>query len=123
MKQLNLAVFGAPDGALDVQLLGDLAHSWIFHNLFTCFVVFGLLCIRRTFLGAVARPRSDPAALCGGQRPRGGGAAARRGENLRHCDKQLWPGASTGRCDGFLMVFAYLSYHIKLYYLHLYIYI
>ena len=128
---MNLAVFGAPDGALDVQLLGDLAHSWIFHNLFTIFGVFTLLCIRRTFLGAVARPRQHPAAFRGDQRPSRGGEAARRGESFGDCEKQVWPGASTGRCDGFLMAFAYctyliISYHIisnyTIYLLYIFIY-
>ena len=56
MKGFELGTFSAFDGALDVRLLGDLGRSWIVPFL-TCFVVFALLCIRRTFLGAVARPR------------------------------------------------------------------
>ena len=84
------------------------------HKLFTCFVVFASLCIRRTFLGTVARPRSHPAAFRG---ERGGGEAAPQGESLRDCERQPRPGASTGRCDGLLMVFAFLSDSIVLLYL------
>ena len=109
MKGFELGTFSAFDGALDVRLLGDLGRSWIFHHLFTIFGVFASICIRRTFLGAVARPRQHPAALCGQQRPGGGGEAARRGESFRDCERQEWPGASTGRCGGFLMAFAYFS--------------
>ena len=64
---------------------------------------FASLCIRRTFLGAVARPRSHPAALGGGQRLREGGEAAPRGESLRDCERQRRPGALVGRWDGFLL--------------------
>ena len=100
-----------------MRLLGDLGRSWIFHNLFTIFGVFALLCIRRTFLGAVAGPRQHPAAFVGVRWPREGGEAARRGESFRHCERQRRPGASAGRCDGLLMAFAFLFYHIIL--LHL----
>ena len=113
MKGFELWTFLAFDGALDVRLLGDLGRSWIV-AFFTCFVVFALLCIRRTFLGAVARPRWDPAALGGGWRPSGGGEPSPRGESLRHCERRQRPGASTGRCDGLLMVFAFLSDSIVL---------
>ena len=73
------------------------------HKLFTIFGVFASLCIRRTFLGAVARPRSHPAALCGVLGPSGGSEAARRGESFRDCERQRRPGASAGRWDGFLL--------------------
>ena len=102
-KDLNL---GAPDGAMDVQLLGDLARSWIAPFF--------------TFLGAVARPRSHPAALGGDHWPCGGGEAAPRGESLRDCERQPRLGASTARCDGLLMAFAFLSDSIVLLYLLLY---
>ena len=117
MKGFELGTFSAFDGALDVRLLGDLGRSWIFHSLFTIFGVFTLLCIRRTFLGAVARPRCYPAAFCGDQRPGGGGEAARRGESFRDCERQQRPGASAGRCDGLLTFFAFLSDSIVLLYL------
>ena len=94
--------------------------AWIV-PFFTCFVVFALLCVRRTCLGAVACPRSHPATLCGVQGPGGGGEAARRGESLGDCERQQWPGASTERCDGSLMAFAYLSCYCIL--LTVYIYI
>ena len=116
MKGFELGTFSAFDGALDVRLLGDLGRSWIV-PFFTCFVVFALLCIRRTFLGAVSRPRSHPAALGGVLRPSGGGEAAPRGESLPHCERRPRPGASAGRCDGLLMFFAFLSDSIVLLYL------
>ena len=116
MKGFELGTFSAFDGALDVRLLGDLGRSWSV-PCFTCFVVFALLCIRRTFRGAVARLRSHPAALGGEQRPSGGGEAARRGEGLGDCERQRRPGASAGRCDALLMVFAFLSDSIVLLYL------
>ena len=116
MKGFELRTFSAFDGALDVRLLGDFGRSWIV-PFFTCFVVFALLCIRRTFLGAVARPRQHPAALGGGQRPSGDGEAAPRGEGLGDCERRRRPGASAGRCDGLSMVFAFLSDSIVLLYL------
>ena len=104
-----------------MRLLGDLGRSWIFHNLFTIFGVFALLCIRRTFLGAVAGPRQHPAAFVGVRWPREGGEAARRGESFRHCERQRRPGASAGRCDGLLMAFAFLSDSIVIYCITIYL--
>ena len=116
MKGFELGTFSAFDGAFNVRLLGDLGRSWIV-PFFTCFVVFALLCIRRTFPGAVSRPRSHPAALGGVLRPSGGGEAAPRGESLPHCERRPRPGTSAGRCDGLLMFFAFLSDSIVLLYL------
>ena len=116
MNGFELRTFSAFDGALDVRLLGDFGRSWIV-PFFTCFVVFALLCIRRTFLGAVSRPRSHPVLFGGAAWPRGGGEPSPRGESLRHCERRQRPGASAGRCDGLLMAFAFLSDSIVLLYL------
>ena len=84
------------------------------------FIDVSLSSLRRAsdghFCWEVVRPRFDPAALGGGQRQSGGGEAAPRGESLGECEKQQRPGASTRGCDGFLMVFALLSFHILLHY-------
>ena len=113
------------DGALDdlgfgcAPSIGDLGYV---HGLFHCLPIFidaslFLLCFASEghyFWGEVACPRSHPAALGGGERPSGGGEAAPRGGSLGDCERQQWPGASTGRCDGLLMAFGYLSHYFLL---------
>ena len=91
------------------------------HGLFHCLSIFidaslFSLCFASEghFWGEVARPRLDPATFGSVPRPRGGGEAAPPGESLGDCERQQWPGGLTGGCDGPLMAFAYLSYHIAL---------
>ena len=102
--------------------------SWIVPYCLSIFIDASLSSLRRAsdghFCWEVFHPRFDPAALGGGgQRQSGGGEAAPRGESLGDCERQRWPGASTGRCDGPLMAFAYLFYHIILHYNTLHIYL
>ena len=59
--------------------------------------------------GGKSLPRQNPAALGGGERPRGGGEAAPRGESLGDCERQVRPGASTAGCDGCLLTVWQLS--------------
>ena len=115
MNGFEMRTFSAFDGALDVRLLGDFGRSWIVPFL-TCFVVFALLCIRRTFLGAVARPRWAP--RCTGRRQQA--AKWRRWTfSSRRRPRWLWKttegrGPRLGDVMGFRWFL--LSYLILLYY-------
>ena len=76
--------------------------------------VFTSVCITRIFLGAAAGPRQHPAAFRNVQRPSGGGKTAPRGESLRDSERLAGPGASAGRCDGFLFPLWRLFYFLNI---------